>query len=167
MWTAVALDFDTYRQFNTYSSTADRGSTSIWHLVNTYWLASRLQTVDYGSSIFKKGGPGILKLLQSFYYPKITKILCLQRCVACEVRVNLKYSMAVHFTLFYCFKSRMWHPKSNCACATVTAKSGKQQTRRLILQCRMAGPFEWRKWWFSTLIRIFQRIWRVRSKRKT
>ena len=29
---------------------------------------------------------------QSFYYPKITKILYLQRCVACEVRVNLNYS---------------------------------------------------------------------------
>ena len=71
---------------------------------------------------------------QAFYYPKITKLLCLQRCVACEVRVNLNYSTEVHFTLFYWFKSRRWQCKSNRACAKVTWKPGKQQTWRLILR---------------------------------
>ena len=73
---------------------------------------------------------------QVFYYPKITKLLCLQRCVACEVLVNLNYSTEVHFALFYWFKSRTWQRKSNRACAKVTWKPGKQQTWRLILRWR-------------------------------
>ena len=32
-------------------------------------------------------------------YPKVTKIFCLHRCVACEVRVNLNYSTELHFTI--------------------------------------------------------------------
>ena len=32
---------------NSYSSTADRGSTSVKHLVHTYKLASRLRTSDH------------------------------------------------------------------------------------------------------------------------
>ena len=73
---------------------------------------------------------------QAFYYPKITKLLCLQRCVACEVRVNLNYSTEVHFTQFYWFKSRTWQRKSNRACAKVTWKTGKQETWQLILRWR-------------------------------
>ena len=69
-------------------------------------------------------------------YPKVTKIFRLQRCVACEVRVNLNYSTELHFTIFYWFKSRMWQCKSKCACAKITGKPGKQQTWRLILRWR-------------------------------
>ena len=69
-------------------------------------------------------------------YPKVTKIFCLHRCVACEVRVNLNYSTELHFTIFYWLKSRTWHCKSNCACAKITGKPGKQQTWRLILRWR-------------------------------
>ena len=66
--------------------------------------------------------------------------LCLQRCVACEVRVNLNYSTEVHFTLFFCFKSRTWQRKSNRTCARVTWKPGKQQTWQLILRWRKEHP---------------------------
>ena len=69
-------------------------------------------------------------------YPKVTKIFCLQSCVACEVRVNLNYWTELHFTIFYWFKSRTWQCKSNCACAKITGKPGKQQTWRLILRWR-------------------------------
>ena len=69
-------------------------------------------------------------------YPKVTKIFCLHRCVACEVRVNLNYSTELHFTIFYWLKSRTWHCKSNRACAKITGKPGKQQTWRLILRWR-------------------------------
>ena len=57
----------------------------------------------------------------------------MQRCIACEVRVNLNCSTKVYFTLFYWFKSRTWQCKSNRACAKVTWKPG-QQTWRLILR---------------------------------
>ena len=100
-------------------------------------------------------------------YPKVRKIFCLQRCVACEVRVNLNYSTELHFTIFYWFKSRTWHCKSNRTCAKITGKLGKQQTWRLILRWRKVHSFESKKRLFSALIRIFQRIWSVRSKRKT
>ena len=69
-------------------------------------------------------------------YPKVTKLFSLQRCVACEVRVNLNYSTELHFTIFYWFKSRTWHCKSNRTCAKITGKPGKQQTWRLILRWR-------------------------------
>ena len=69
-------------------------------------------------------------------YPKVTKLFCLQRCVACEVRVNLNYSTELHFTVFYWLKSPTWHRKSNRACAKITGKPGKQQTWRLILRWR-------------------------------
>ena len=79
------------------------------------------------------------RLRQSFYYPKVTKILCLQRCVACEVHVNLNFSTKVHFTLFHWFKSRMWQNRSNCASAKSTWKPFNQQWKVtvIILRCRM------------------------------
>ena len=69
-------------------------------------------------------------------YPKVTKIFCLQCCVAREVRVNLNYSTELHVTIFYWFKSRTRQCKSNRACAKITGKPGKQQTWRLILRRR-------------------------------
>ena len=103
-------------------------------------------------------------------YPKVTKIFCLQCCVACEVRVNLNYSTELHFTIFYWFKSRTWHRKSNRACAKITGKPREAwETTNMAANLAMekVHSFESKKRLFSALIRIFQRIWSVRSKRKT
>ena len=88
------------------------------------WLGKMLYVKNFATDHFLSKITWVLILIerQAFYYPKITKLLCLQRCVACEVRVNLNYSTEVHFTLFYWLKSRTWQRKSNHACAKVTWK---------------------------------------------
>ena len=90
------------------------------------WLGNILYVKNFAIDHFLSKKTWVLTARQSFYYPKITKILCLPRCVACEVRVNLNYSKEVHITLFYWFKIHTWHCKSNRACATATEKSEKQ-----------------------------------------
>ena len=87
-------------------------------------------------SLSLENNNGIWKTVFLSIYPKITKVFCSHRCVACEVRVNLNYSTELHFTIFYWFKSPTWHRKSNRACAKITGKPGKQQTWRLILRWR-------------------------------
>ena len=111
-----------------YLSCTTSQTTELWtckgHIADLYWCKRNV--------CLHSSRSGYLR--QAFYYPKITKLLSLQRCVACEVRVNLNYSTEVHFTLLYWFKSRTWQCKSNRACVKVTWKPGKQQTWRLILR---------------------------------
>ena len=113
-----------------YLSCTTSQTTELWtckgHIADLYWCKRNV--------CLHSSRSGYLR--QAFYYPKITKLLSLQRCVACEVRVNLNYSTEVHFTLFYWFKSLTWQCKWNGACVKVTWKPGKQQTWRLILRWR-------------------------------
>ena len=52
-------------------------------------------------------------------------------------------------TSFYWLKSRMWHCKSNRACAKITGKPGKQQTWRLILRRRKCTRLSRRSGYFQ------------------
>ena len=104
-----------------YFSCTTSQTTELWtckgHIADLYWCKRNV--------CLHSSRSGYLR--QAFYYPKITKLLSLQRCVACEVRVNLNYSTEVHFTLLYWFKSRTWQCKSNRACVKVTESLGNNK----------------------------------------